>query len=159
MNGRATLSASYLGERAHVPTTFSFARRSEESLLAVLSRSQPKKVLFVDDESMLVTLGGAMLDALGYEPAAFASAEEAIAAFKENPGAYTAAFTDLTMPVMSGFEVARELLTIRSNLPVFVMSGNVERDDELKALTLGVREVVLKPISMEQLRTMLERVG
>jgi CheY-like chemotaxis protein len=63
------------------------------------------------------------------------------------------------MPVMSGFDVARELLTIRGNLPVFVMSGNVDRDDELRARELGVREIVLKPISMNQLRDMLARVA
>ena len=120
---------------------------------------QLKKVLFVDDESMLVTLGDAMLGALGYEPAAFARAEEAIAAFRANPEAYAAAFTDVTMPVMSGFDVARELLTIRRNLPVFMMSGNVDHDDELRARELGVREIVLKPLSMSQLRDMLARVA
>lgn len=118
-----------------------------------------KKVLFVDDESMLVTLGGAMLNALGYEPSAFANAEDAIAAFRAEPETYAAAFTDLTMPLMSGFEVARELLTIRDNLPVFMMSGNVGRDDELRARKLGVRELVLKPISLNQLRHMLAQVG
>jgi CheY-like chemotaxis protein len=123
------------------------------------SSCQLKKVLFVDDESMLVTLGDAMLDALGYEPAAFAKAEEAIAAFRANPEAYAAAFTDLTMPVMSGFDVARELLTIRHNLPVFVMSGNVDRDDEQRARELGVREIVMKPVSLSQLRDMLARVA
>jgi CheY-like chemotaxis protein len=119
---------------------------------------QRRRVLFVDDESMLVTLGGAMLVALGYEPAAFANADDALAAFRAEPGAYAAALTDLTMPAMSGFELARELLMIREELPVFLMSGNVRRDDELSALKLGVREVVLKPISMCQLRDMLARV-
>ena len=120
---------------------------------------QLKKVLFVDDESMLVTLGDAMLNALGYEPAAFASADEAIAAFRANPDSYAAAFTDLTMPVMSGFDLARELLTVRRNLPVFVMSGNVEHEDQLRARELGVRDVLLKPISMNQLRDMLASVA
>jgi CheY-like chemotaxis protein len=63
------------------------------------------------------------------------------------------------MPVMSGFDVARELLTIRRNLPVFMMSGNVDREDELRAQELGVREIVLKPLSMSQLRDMLARVA
>ena len=117
-----------------------------------------KKVLFIDDEPMLVKLASALLGALGYQSAAYARADEAITAFREQPDSYVAAFTDLTMPLMSGFEVARTLLQIRSDLPVFVMSGNVGREERTAALELGAREVVTKPISMAQMREMLARV-
>lgn len=118
-----------------------------------------KKVLFIDDEPMLVKLASSLLGALGYQGATYVRADEAIAAFREQPEAYLAAFTDLTMPLMSGFEVARALLNIRRDLPVFVMSGNVGHEERSKALALGAREVVAKPISMAQLREMLARIA
>jgi CheY-like chemotaxis protein len=123
------------------------------------SNTTVRKVLFIDDEPMLVKLASALLNALGYEGAAYTRADEAIAAFREQPNAYMAAFTDLTMPLMSGFEVARTLLQIRGDLPVFVMSGNVGHEERSQALGLGAREVVTKPISMAQMREMLARLA
>lgn len=117
-----------------------------------------RKVLFIDDEPMLTKLAAALLGALGFEGAVYVRADEAIAAFRAQPDAYVAAFTDLSMPQMSGFEVARALLQIRRELPVFVMSGNVGHEARAQALELGAREVVNKPISMAQMRDMLARV-
>ena len=121
-------------------------------------RGRGQRILFVDDEPVLVTLGTGLLEALGYRAAAFSSPHEALEAFRREPEAFSAAVTDLSMPTMSGFELARALLAIRSDLPVLMMSGYVGPEERATAKQSGVRELVLKPVTMNQLAELLARL-
>jgi CheY-like chemotaxis protein len=66
--------------------------------------------------------------------------------------------TDLSMPGMSGFELAREILARRPEMPVIMTSGYVRPQDEETARLLGIRAVVLKPGTVEELGTMLREL-
>jgi CheY-like chemotaxis protein len=62
------------------------------------------------------------------------------------------------MPSMSGFELARALLALRGDVPVLLMSGYVGPDERALAVQIGVRELVLKPVTMDQLGELLARL-
>jgi CheY-like chemotaxis protein len=58
------------------------------------------------------------------------SGAEALALVREDPQAFDVVLTDLSMPGLSGTDVARELMRIRPGLPVVLTSGNAERAGE-----------------------------
>ncbi len=62
------------------------------------------------------------------------------------------------MPQLSGFDLARELLAIRADVPVLMMTGYIRAEDESSARAAGIRELLLKPATMEELATVLDRV-
>lgn len=118
---------------------------------------QGEVVMFVDDEPGLVQLVSRMLTQLGYQPRGFTSPVESLTAFLAAPGDIDILFTDLTMPGMTGAELAREVLARRPGLPVVLASGYAGAlgPDALGAA--GVREVVPKPFDLETLASVLAR--
>jgi PAS domain S-box-containing protein len=117
-----------------------------------------KRILLVDDEELLVVLGSTFLELLGYQPAGFQQAPAALSAFRDDPDSYAAVITDLSMPNMSGFELARSLLAIRKDLPILMMSGFLGPEERAMAQRVGIRELVLKPISLEKLGELLGKL-
>jgi CheY-like chemotaxis protein len=77
----------------------------------------------VDDERELVDLGRELLTPLGYEVVGFNSPNEALATFADRPGRFDLLMTDMTMPGMTGLELAKECLRIRPGLPVILCTG------------------------------------
>ncbi len=114
-------------------------------------------VMFVDDEPGLVQLVSRMLTQLGYRPRGFTSPVESLAAFLLAPDEIDLVFTDLTMPGMTGTELAREILAQRPDLPVVLASGyaGLLGPDDLDAA--GIRELVPKPFDLETLAGLVAR--
>jgi DNA-binding NtrC family response regulator len=86
-----------------------------------------------------------MMRRMGYEVTGLTHAQDAIAAVRADPRRFDMVISDLGMPGMSGMDLARELLTIRPDLPVIITSGYVRAEDARRAHEIGVRDVVLKP--------------
>lgn len=110
-----------------------------------------QSILYVDDEEPLVYLVTRVLERLGYRVTGFIDARAALAAFETNPEAYDAVVTDLSMPGMSGEDFAKRILQLRPQLPVVVTSGYVRPEDRQSALQSGVRELLLKPNTVEEI--------
>ncbi len=56
--------------------------------------------------------------------------------------------TDMTMPKMTGIELAVELLNIRPHTPIILCSGSIDQALKGKAQAVGIREFIAKPISI-----------
>lgn len=108
-------------------------------------------VVYVDDEDSLVLLVKRGLERRGFKVSGFTSAEEALGALKDSLDSVDAVITDYNMPRMSGIDLAKKLMELRPNLPVILTSGYVT--DELHALSvsIGIREVIYKPDSSDEL--------
>jgi CheY-like chemotaxis protein len=115
-------------------------------------------VLYVDDEEALVKLAGRVLKKLGYTVTGFTDPLEAVKAFKAGPDQFDIAVTDLAMPHLSGFDVSRQLLAVRRTLPIVMTSGYMRSQDQELAELIGVRELILKPNSIEDLGLALDRI-
>jgi len=111
-----------------------------------------QRILYLDDEDMLIRLGARILANLGYEAVTFTDPAEALAAFRARPQEHDALVTDLNMPNMTGIDVAREALALRPELPVLILSGFIDADHRAQAAALGVRDLILKPTTPEVLR-------
>ena len=66
--------------------------------------------------------------------------------------------TDLAMPQLSGFDLSSQMLAIRPDIPIVMTSGYVRPEDQQRALHLGVRDLILKPDTIDQLGRTLDRV-
>jgi PAS domain S-box-containing protein len=119
---------------------------------------QGQHILYVDDEDALVFLIARVLRKLGYRVSTFVDPIEALAAFKADPFAYDALITDLAMPGMAGTDFARQALAVRKDVPVVMTSGYVRPEDRELAIASGVRELVLKPNTVDALGEVLHKL-
>ena len=108
-------------------------------------------ILLVDDEEALAQMSREMLTSLGYEVTLRYSGLDALEAFRKNPYQFDLVFTDMTMPNMSGAMLAREMLKIRHDIPVILVTGFSERINEEDAKSIGIREFLMKPVSLTNL--------
>jgi two-component system, cell cycle sensor histidine kinase and response regulator CckA len=119
---------------------------------------QGKRVLYVDDEEALVFLTTRVLGRLGYEVTGRTDARQALAEFRADPNRFDAVVSDLSMPGMTGPDLARELLALRPSLPIVLTSGYVREEDGNRLRELGIRDLVLKPNTVEDLGATLHKV-
>ncbi|MBA4366990.1 MAG: hypothetical protein C0403_05055 [Desulfobacterium sp.] len=110
-----------------------------------------EQVLFVDDEKFLVDIGIEMLNDLGYKVEGRTSSYDALEAFRANPDKYDIVITDMTMPEMSGDKLAMEIKKIRSDIPIIICSGFSKVMTQEKAQRIGVKSLLNKPITMEEM--------
>ena len=123
-----------------------------------ITPARGERVLFIDDEDALVFLVTRLLKQLGYAVAAYSDPNDALQAFRAAPHDFDVAVTDLSMPAMSGFAFARALLAVRPDIPILMTSGYVRPEDRRMAEQIGIREVILKPDTVEELSGALDRV-
>jgi PAS domain S-box-containing protein len=117
-----------------------------------------ERILFVDDEPALAELGQQVLEALGYQVQALGDSREAWGRFAAAPESFDLVITDLTMPGMTGAQLAEKILALRPRLPVILTTGYSDILTEEEARELGVREYLLKPVSTVRLAEVVRRV-
>ncbi|QWV94104.1 GAF domain-containing protein [Geomonas oryzisoli] len=136
----------------------------KDTLLQTEAPSLPGsgRILFVDDEEDVVFAGKKMLERLGYQVVTGRDGVEALEIFRTDPAAVDLVITDQTMPRMTGIELSRELVAVRSDLPVILCTGlgsGVDRTAQREeAEQAGVREVAYKPLDREEMTAMIRRV-
>jgi len=116
-----------------------------------------ERILFVDDEELLVELGKGVLRKLGYKVVALTDSLEALEVFSKNPARFDLVFTDQTMPGISGLQLAQEMLKIRADLPIVLITGHSESVSWEKAMAAGVRDFLMKPLSRQELAVAVRR--
>jgi DNA-binding response OmpR family regulator len=120
------------------------------------ARGGKQHVLYIDDEEPLVFLVVRTLERAGYQCTGTQDAAEAIELVRRSPVSFDLVVTDLNMPGMSGLDVAREVLALRPDMPILITTGYVRADDVAAARKLGVRDVVLKPDTIDGLAAAVE---
>jgi PAS domain S-box-containing protein len=111
-----------------------------------LPRGNGETVMIVDDERALVALAEETLAELGYEPVGFDSSLAALQAFRAEPTRFDVVLTDETMPDLTGTELAREILRVRSQISIILMSGYGGTQLSERAQIAGVVDVLRKPL-------------
>jgi PAS domain S-box-containing protein len=132
----------------------------QETAAALAPQDIPRgreRILLVDDEFALVEILRNMLSGLGYQVTALSSSAEALQVFKDRPGDFDLVLTDLTMPGLTGLDLSRVLLAMRPDLPVILCTGFGEAAAMEKAKSLGVREVIFKPVLRGDLARAIRR--
>ena len=105
-----------------------------------------------------MNMGKRILESLGYDVATNTSSIEALELFKAQKDRFDLVITDLTMPKMTGENLAKELISIRPDIPVILCTGFSVRMDEKKALNMGIRAFILKPILKREIAETIRAV-
>ena len=107
-------------------------------------------VLIVDDNQRLATTMATYLEMEGFAAVAAFSAEDALNAAL---GAeFDVAVVDINMPGIDGIEVCRRLVHAIPGVRVLMLTGREGEDDEAKAMAAGALRLLIKPISLADLR-------
>ena len=115
-----------------------------------------QRVLFVDDEPMLVRLGEKLLSRIGYNALAFTNPAQALETLAAD-GA-DVLLVDLSMPGCDGLELARRARALRPDLPVVLMTGFSASLDDAQVRAKGLSGLLPKPYNQQSLSRVLEQI-
>ena len=119
-----------------------------------------ERILFVDDEAGIAAMAQQMLERLGYHVTSAAMSSMALKLFSANPDAFHLVISDLTMPNMTGIELAQKIHAIRPSVPMILCTGYSNRIDRESLGAAGFADLVLKPLTRRRLaetvRTVLD---
>lgn len=117
-----------------------------------------ERIMFVDDEEILVDMTGHLLKRLGYQVTLCTDSVDAFKRFQRAPDSFDLVITDMTMPEMTGKELATRLLASRPELPIILCTGFSEQISEETAKEMGIRAFILKPIVLNHLAKTIRRI-
>jgi PAS domain S-box-containing protein len=115
-------------------------------------------ILFVDDEEMLVEWAKSILEKLGYSVVSVTDPAKAWTLFSSDPWRFDIVITDQSMPAMSGLDLARKLRTMRPDIPIILCTGHDVTASVEIAQTAGIKNILIKPISRQELATVIRHV-
>ena len=116
------------------------------------------RILFVDDEALIVRMGQKILSRLGYTVVGASDSEEALEAFRAAPESFDLLITDQTMPGLTGDMLIREVRALRPDLPVILCTGYSQTMDAEKAAEMGIDAFVMKPLEGDEVGRIVSRV-
>ena len=120
-----------------------------------LSTSRPKpsacRILYVEDNDIVREITTELLLQSHPHVVAWRTAEDALQEYKE--GSFDVVITDISLPAMSGLDLARNILALEPSMPIIVASG-YRLDSSLQTLGPNVRSII-KPFEVEQIDALI----
>ena len=110
-----------------------------------------ERILLVDDDHNVIDTIKQMLEPLGYKVTASHGSMEALNTFRNSPQAFDLVLTDLAMPIMTGLFLASELIKLRPNIPIIILTGYIADISIKEAKSMGINTVLIKPFSQRRL--------
>ncbi len=117
-----------------------------------------EKIMFVDDEESIRSVFKDALEGYGYKVDIYNDGLLALEGFKKKSDYYDMVITDMTMPGMTGDLLAEKLMTIRPGIPVILCTGYSAKMSEAKAIELGIKKYVQKPIAHMDLAVLIRQI-
>jgi two-component system, cell cycle sensor histidine kinase and response regulator CckA len=117
-----------------------------------------ESILIIDDEPDILEILSQLFAYMGYSVTSHISSIEALEIFKARPGGFDLVVTDMTMPHMSGDKLAAELMKVRPDIPIILCTGYSNKITEEKAMMIGIKAFIYKPIEQNELAKTVRRV-
>jgi CheY-like chemotaxis protein len=109
------------------------------------------RILYVEDNPLVREVTSELLSQDERQVVALGTAEEALNAFKADP--FDVVITDISLPVMSGLDLARNILTLKPSAPIIIASGYA-LTSVVQNLGPNVRTIV-KPFEASQIDSLI----
>ncbi|MFW5959975.1 MAG: response regulator [Chitinivibrionales bacterium] len=116
-----------------------------------------KRIVFIDDESVLAEMAGEMIEELGHEPVIFSSGKEAVDYFKKEYSKIDLVITDLMMPDMDGRDVIDSFLNIAPEIKITLMTGDMLNSEIEDILRAKIYDFIEKPFNGQELRRVIDK--
>jgi PAS domain S-box-containing protein len=120
-------------------------------LEGAMPRGRGEKILFVDDEEALRNLGSRLLEKLGYRVVTASDGVQALDLLGRSSGEIDLVLSDITMPRLTGDQLAQRLFERHPDLPVILCTGFTEPNPGVSSPSPNVRSLLKKPLLMTEL--------
>jgi len=120
-------------------------------------RGSGQHVLYVDDDPVLLLMVEALLQRWDYRVTCLSDPREVLPLLRARPDEFDVLVTDFNMPALSGLDLAIQVAQLRPSLPVIISSGFVSDAMRADVLRVGVRHVLQKEYTLEQLGDAVHR--
>ena len=118
---------------------------------------QGEKILLVEDDIKLLYSYEYALKSLGYSVLAESNALQALDIFKTHPNDFNLVISDQSMPLMTGDQLAEEIINIRKDIPIIICTGHQEFVEFDKLKSLGIEIIATKPLFRENLSQLVQQ--
>ncbi len=115
------------------------------------------RVLLVEDNAVNRELIQQQLEEIGFAVDAAGNGAEALELWKD--GHYRAVLTDINMPVMDGYALARDLRRRGQSLPILAITATALASERERCLAAGIDDLLLKPFNLARLEAALARTN
>lgn len=115
-------------------------------------------VMVVDDEVSILDSTHDMLADFGYTVHSYSNGKKALAAFLEDPDRFDLVITDMTMPEITGLELAKHIFEIRAHFPIILCTGYNESISKDIATEIGIARFLEKPLVEQSLLEIIREV-
>ena len=132
-----------------------FSPNNEEPLETVALEGEGR-VLLVDDETSIVSLGCQFLGKYGYTVSGFTDSHLALEAFVRNPDAFDIVVTDMTMPKMTGDLLAAHIKQLRPDIPVILCTGFSEKISNNGHKESPIDTFLMKPVPIREVHMAIQ---
>jgi len=143
--------------QVYIPAIDVVEMEAKNEPVPINTRGQ-ERILLVDDEEQIVCMEEQMLQRMGYDVTVQIDSVEALEVFSQHPDKFDLVITDMTMPRMTGDELAHKMMEIRPDIPIILCTGYNETMDEEKALAMGIDRFVMKPVIKDELAANIRSV-
>jgi CheY-like chemotaxis protein len=120
-------------------------------------RGNGQKILIVDDEIKICRSASRILERLGYWTESMIRPVQAWDLIEKDPKAWDLIITDLTMPGMTGIQLAEKIHALRKDLPILLVTGYSGSWTHEQLGEKGITEMMAKPIATVNLAAAVAR--
>jgi DNA-binding response OmpR family regulator len=118
--------------------------------------TNPVKILLAEDDTNLGRLLKEYMEAKGYQVKLSSNGKEAFDAFKKEE--FDLCLFDVMMPVKDGFTLAKEIRSIKPEIPIVFLTAKSMKEDTIEGFNSGADDYITKPFSMEELLLRLRAI-
>ena len=139
---------------------FPLLLESAEQERKAIDLSSPEgygRILFVDDDEAVLSMGREILESFGYSVVTATNGKRGLETFMQDPEGFDALITDYSMPEMNGHELIRKVLEVRSAIPAVLCSGYMEKVEGEDLKNLGHAAFMPKPIDWRELSRVIQK--
>jgi CheY-like chemotaxis protein len=127
---------------------------AEQKIKPLPKRHRKVRILVIDDEKDIRELIADILTMNKFEVEVATNGREGVRLFKGKK--FDLVFTDLGMPGMSGWQVAKEIKKINDKTPVALITGWQIKSDGAELKAKGVDLMINKPFKVEQVLRLVQ---